>query len=113
MRNNLWRKLPKEVSGLYDIFSVLELTYTGGHFMLEGCVKDSCFGYSNKAAAINNNMTIEYRQPTPKQRILAALYDIKKMQTPIEKDEVKETIRYVTVEIDKEVKQLTKQQILN
>lgn len=48
-----------------------------------------------------------------KQRILAALYDIKKMQEPIEQGEVKETIRYVTVEVDKEVKKLTKQQILN
>jgi len=31
-------------------------------------------------AAINNGHTEEYQQPTPKQRILAALYDIKKLQ---------------------------------
>lgn len=32
------------------------------------------------AAIVNNAPTDRYPQPTPKQRILAALYDIKKMQ---------------------------------
>jgi hypothetical protein len=38
----------------------------------------------------------KYQQPTPKQRILAALYDIKKMQEP-EEPKVKEIIRYIAV----------------
>lgn len=35
-----------------------------------------------RPAGINNGIYPEYQQPTPKQRILAALYDIKKMQQP-------------------------------
>lgn len=49
------------------------------------------------AATVNNGDYFgddgKYNQPTPKQRILAALYDIKKMQEP----KVKEVIRYVSV----------------
>lgn len=40
------------------------------------------------------NMELKYNLPTPKQRILAALYDIKKMQEPKEKVIVK----YVAVD---------------
>lgn len=47
---------------------------------------------------INDGSEPRYKQPTPKQRILAALYDIKKMQ---DKDIIieapKEKIRYVSV----------------
>lgn len=39
-------------------------------------------------ANINDGETLEYPQPTPKQRILAALHDIKAMQQP--KPEVKD-----------------------
>ena len=35
-----------------------------------------------KAALTNNGNNPIYQQPTPKQRILAALYDIKKLQQP-------------------------------
>lgn len=38
--------------------------------------------YSNIAAVINNGDDPRYQQPTPKQRILAALRDIKKLQQP-------------------------------
>jgi hypothetical protein len=34
------------------------------------------------AAVINDGESSEYQQPTPKQRILAALYDIKRKQDP-------------------------------
>lgn len=54
-------------------------------------------------ASINNGTVAEYQQPTPKQRILAALYDIKKMQTKdIDtggKEEKKERIVYVSVPV--------------
>lgn len=50
----------------------------------------------------------DYRQPTPKQRILAALYDIKKAQQP--EPEVKERIVYVTV--DSPVRELQKKELL-
>lgn len=52
---------------------------------------------------INNGEDEKYQQPTPKQRILAALYDIKKMQQPepgqIVQDsvQIKQVIRYVSV----------------
>ena len=39
---------------------------------------------------VNNGIYPEYQQPTPKQRILAALYDIKKMQQPQHADITKE-----------------------
>ena len=35
-----------------------------------------------KAIVINDRESSEYQQPTPKQRILAALYDIKRKQQP-------------------------------
>lgn len=35
---------------------------------------------------VNNGRSFNYQQPTPKQRILAALYDIKKMQQPVYED---------------------------
>lgn len=56
---------------------------------------------------INNGDDPRYQQPTPKQRILAALYDIKKAQQPKE-PEVKERIVYVCV--DKEVRELQKEE---
>jgi hypothetical protein len=49
------------------------------------------------ASAITVGTHSRYQQPTPKQRILAALYDIKKMQQPVEEPKVKEIIRYVAV----------------
>lgn len=49
---------------------------------------------------INDGDSNEYQQETPKQRILAALYDIKNMQEKAENPEpapIKEVIRYVSV----------------
>lgn len=40
----------------------------------------------NTAITINNGDHPDYQQPTPKQRILAALYDIKKLQQPVYED---------------------------
>lgn len=57
--------------------------------------------YSSIAAHINNGTDPRYRQPTPKERILAALYDIKRMQegekSSFEKEVVTKTV-YVKVE---------------
>lgn len=54
-------------------------------------------------ARINNGETKEYQQPTPKERLLAALYDIKAMQQPkVEEPKVV----YKTVVIDSAVKEL-------
>lgn len=52
---------------------------------------------------INNGNDFDYQQPTPKQRILQALYDIKAKQQPAEP---KEKIIYRTVVIDSAVKEL-------
>lgn len=62
------------------------------------------------AATINNGIAKEYPQPTPKQRILAALYDIKKMQQPVpepkkEQTIVKERIVYVPVYVSESIKE--------
>lgn len=51
-------------------------------------------------ACINDGLTAEYPQPTPKQRILAALYDIKKIQSKDnEPEQPKERIVYVSVPV--------------
>lgn len=49
-------------------------------------------------ADVNNGDNPNYQQPTPKQRILAALYDIKKLQTKdIDTGAKRERIVYVAV----------------
>lgn len=54
-------------------------------------------------SSINDGTDKRYQQPTPKQRILAALYDIKAMQQPkVEEPKVV----YKTVVIDSAVKEL-------
>lgn len=55
---------------------------------------------------INDGHDYRYNQATPKQRILAALYDIKKAEQP----EVKERIVYVTV--DAPVRELQKKELV-
>lgn len=59
---------------LAKLFQLIRLTTIGGH---------SFYAYHwSRVAVVNDGQTNEYQQPTPKQRILAALYDIKKMQQP-------------------------------
>lgn len=58
-------------------------------------------------ARINNGETNEYQQATPKERLIAALEDIKKLQHPAPKaPEVVERVVYKTVVIDEAVKNL-------
>lgn len=94
-----------EGKALQKIFSPLALHYKYTVFSTIIVVVD-VDAYSNKAAAVNNGSTLEYQQPTPKQRILAALYDIKAMQIPIPTPP-KERIVYVAVseDIREEVKE--------
>lgn len=72
MRLNLLEQeiITTEAQGLQKVFSALPINVT-----------DPSYGYSEKAVHVNNGWSNEYKQPTPKQRILAALYDIKKMQS--------------------------------
>lgn len=76
-----------EGNKLADLLEPLKRTYLNKDLNL----------YTNKiylvTATINDGDTKEYQQATPKQRILAALYDIKKMQQPA----LKTIIRYVAV----------------
>lgn len=65
-------------------------------------VGDTYHGWSYLVACINDNNHLNdtpYKQPTPKQRILAALYDIKAMTEPkdIDTGGKKERIVYVAV----------------
>lgn len=53
---------------------------------------DSLLNGSLTAYSINNGSHPNYKEPTPKKRILAALYDIKKS----EQSEVKERVVYVS-----------------
>ncbi len=59
---------------------------------------------------INDRYYPQYKQATPKQRVLAALYDVKKYQESL--IQPKETIKYVTVEVDKQIKELSKEELV-
>lgn len=61
-----------------------------------------------QVADVNDGKREEYKQPTPKQRILAALYDIKAKQQPEVKPEPKEKVIYKTVTVDSAVRSLQK-----
>lgn len=89
-----------EVRALKLLFVGLVLHYKDDLHIVLDLLKG---GFSVKVACVNDGKVIEYSQPTPKQRILAALYDIKKAQQP----QVKERIVYVTV--DQPVRELQKQ----
>lgn len=60
---------------------------TNNNYDVGDIFNNSCF---DKVAAINNGETEQYQQSTPKERILAALYDVKKMQQPKYEDVTKE-----------------------
>lgn len=83
--------------GWCDINNYGDEMFTKEELALHQVFKPLCNG--GGCAYINNGGDKRYPQPTPKQRILAALYDIKKMQEPIPK----QTIRYVTVVVDKKI----------
>lgn len=76
---------------------------------LFNAVKDGvCMG--DVVGEINNGRNPRYQQPTPKQRILAALYDIKKMQQP-ETPAVK--VKTVYVSVPESITEQTKELILS
>lgn len=58
---------------------------------------------------INDGFNPSYQQPTPKQRILAALADIKKLQK--KETPAPQKPKYRTVVINSKVKELTKEKI--
>lgn len=73
-----------ESRALQQLFSILKITDLTENNM---AVMDGGYSgnrmpptYSLKAAVINRGESNEYQQPTPKQRILAALRDIRAMQ---------------------------------
>lgn len=59
-------------------------------------------------ANANNGYLLEYQQPTPKQRVIAILRDIKKLQQP----EVKE-VKTVYVTVDEKVREIQKAELCN
>lgn len=65
-----------ESAALHNVFSAIVVHDDNGESTWKW---DTEPGYSYTADRINNGQTLKYRQPTPKQRILAALSDIKKM----------------------------------
>lgn len=73
-----------------------------------GKIYDHHENYSNIAAHINNGNHPGYQQPTPKQRILEALHNLKKMQQPTRVTASKEKTVYVSVpeSITKQSKEL-------
>lgn len=92
-----------ESMALQKVFSPLMVTSMG-------VLINDYVNYSLKAAYINNGDTDQYQQPTPKQRILQALYDIKAMQDKPKEEQPR--VIYKVVEVDSKVKALTKQEII-
>jgi hypothetical protein len=81
----------KEADALVALLRTLEITTLTDY---DG------FGIFEITANINDGFTSEYQQETPKQRILAALYDIKKLQTKdTDTGGKKERIVYVSVPV--------------
>lgn len=75
---------PSEAKGLADLFPL------------------SCVVFD-----INDGDDKRYQQPTPKQRILAALYDIKKAQSPTYPDLTKELAVLPVDRVETDIKVLT------
>ena len=93
-------KLNEEVNALIGMLSKLRITLGYGYVFYGNPLLDT-------VAVINDGHCMEYQQPTPKQRILTALYDVKKLQEP----KVKEIIRYVAV--PETIKEQEKELVLN
>lgn len=76
--------LTDESKALQKVFSRLKVHYMP-NLTIVGAVTDGWHTgkspeYSTIAAEINNGLTVEYQQETPKQRILAALRDIELLE---------------------------------
>lgn len=83
-----------ESAALVALFLPLHLTEHFG----KKVIYDFDYYEGWKIAMINDGITDQYQQDTPKQRILAALYDIKKLQTKdIDTGAKRERIVYVAV----------------
>lgn len=79
--------------------------------------KNHLQGHFNKigirwASEVNNEPFDRYQQETPKQRVLAALYDIQKLEAP--KEEPKKKIEYTVreVEIERDIREDFHQKVL-
>lgn len=73
---------------------------TANDLTAESRALESMLGGHYVVQTINDNHDLRYQQPTPKQRILAALYDIKSMQKKdIDTGGKKERIVYVSVPV--------------
>lgn len=93
-RNDTYRdSLPLEAKALGSLFASSGLSA----FSKSNTYKNDPLYYA--VAHINDGMAREYQQPTPKQRILAALYDIRAKLAPAVKEERIRT-KYVVLEID-------------
>ncbi len=88
------------VSVKEDTFYVTDESIALAHLLkplATGKVKDNSNDYSNIAAGINNGDHPKYQQPHPKQRILAALHDIKRLQQPTKEEPAVKT-KYIAVD---------------
>ena len=87
----------EEGAALYRVFQPLRVHRYENGSEITNEERNSAGRYCFKADRINNGLTREYRQSSPKQRILAALRDIKKLQQPERLNAVGEKEVYVVV----------------
>lgn len=102
-----WCKNAHGAYGNSDVYGSKEAAALTKLFISAGIVCNDPY-YTERGwsvAEVNNGDNERYQQDTPKQRILAALYDIKAKQQP----EVKERIVYITV--DAPVRELQKAEL--
>lgn len=92
-----FEKIPEDLWFMGDYFNENKTSFCAlGHCGCDGEEGDTMEGIAlykllnYDIPEINDGEHNIYQQPTPKQRILAALYDIKKMQSP--KEETREDI---------------------
>ncbi len=98
--------LPQSVKNLmYSDYDAVDSDDTiNAAYTQEGKALINIFLTGGELTRINNGYDLRYWQPTPKQRILSALYDIKKKQQP--KEEVKPEPQYRFIKKHKSVEKL-------
>lgn len=93
---SMYTPQPAMARALQKVFSPLCIHYAedgmSGEVVLDFPYTNP--GYSQKAAIIQNGESQEYTQPTPKERILAALLDVKNMDKDGD-DAVEETKKII------------------
>lgn len=95
-----------ESKALIALFKLLPITISNGNEPSKTGLSD----YDYNVSYVNDGDADQYKQPTPKARVLAALYDIKAMQ---EKEQKPERIKTVYVSVPETIKEQSQELIMS